>query len=481
MEKEQLIKFTDQGILIFATIFILYCFVGRIVPVYVLIPESINRLVYICFVIVGCVFILIDFFLNKTMFKAKYCWILYCFIGIMIASTMVNMEYGYVDNIKTIIWTMIQVSIFYSIYTRFSKEKMLQYIYRLFCLISSIWTIAIVYSLKQFIVAESYGVEIWQGEWRLQGFRESRLFGIFNDPNYAAVASVWAIFMLLHIICKNKGKCIKIICLLSILFHGIYIVLSGSRTSIVCLLSGVFICVFLMLKNSFLDKKEVISFIIRIGIAIISVCVVTLVGLGIKKVAPYFPEQYIKYEVDKMNSRKNTDFIEKEEMEKIQNKSDSLSYAIEQGLLDRGDVSKKNISNNRFEIWINYFKSTKDQWLLGASPRKTLQHMKDKHPDIYEQNGEYETHNGFVSLYAGTGLVGCLMILVFVILVGGKICRYCFEKKKIEWQFVIIFCIVITILMYSCFFTELFFVNNLTTTLFWILLGVMMYWFDDKA
>lgn len=478
MKRERLIKGITYGMFAFIVLFTLYSFVGRILPVYMFVNEPINGYIFIVFVFAGSILTGADFFAGRYMFKGKYCCMLYAFIGVMAASSIVNIKYGYVDNAKTIIWTGIQVAIFYSAYTRLPKEKMLKFVHIIFCMISCIWTAAVVYSLKQFVTAESYGVEIWEGEWRLQGFRENRLFGIFNDPNYAAVTSVWVIFMLLYIAFQNRKRWIRIICFLVGVCHGTYIILSGSRTSAVCFFAGSFVCIFLLLKNKFMHSKKLVSTAIRIGSSLMVVCLLGAAGIGIKKGMSHIPEIYLRYQVEKISSSNSSADVKEKEV--IVKKSRSVSSVGADRLLNRKDVKAENISNNRMDIWRNYIAATQGKYMLGASPRNLLKNMEKEHPDIYAKNRDYETHNGFISLFAGTGIIGSITIIIFMVLIGKRVIEYCFSKEKIEWQFVIPFSIITTILVYTCFFTELFFVNNLTTTLFWMLLGTMMYWVEEK-
>lgn len=479
MKKEYLAKRINCGILIYIIAFIIYSFVGRILPLYMFVGEPVNGYIYILFSITGVGITAADFLCYRYMFQTKYCIVLYAFIMIMLLSSIWNLKYGYVDNLKTIIWTGIQVAVFYSVYRRISKEQMKKFLYGIFCIASFIWTMAILVSLKQFITAASYGVEIWEGEWRLQGFRENRLFGIFNDPNYAAVTSAWVIFMLLYIICMCRRKWIQPFCVTAAVCHGIYIVLSGSRTSGICMLAGSFVYVFLILKNKYSDKKDMVQFIIRIFAAAAVVCLLCATEIGLKKVLPYLPGKYLEYKTEKYVSDNQT--VEEAEKELTLQMANSYASVGAENLLEREDVTKENISNNRFKIWRNYIDASKDTFILGASPRNVLRHMKEEYPDIFKKNGDYETHSGFISMYTGTGIIGTAAIFIFIVLIGNRIYRYCFGKQNIEWEFVIIFSILVMIMAYTCFFTELFFVNNLTTALFWILLGSVFCWTDSPV
>ena len=144
--------------------------------------------------------------------------------------------------------------------------------------------------------------------------------------------------------------------------------------------------------------------------------------------------------------------------------------------MQRDDVERS--THTRQKIWENYIRGLKGRYIIGASPRNIDKYIEDVHPDIYIQNEGYETHSGFLSVFAGTGFIGVIVVVVYMILILRKLIIYCFGNTNIDDNFIMIFSIVMCILIYTCFFTELFFVNNLTTAIFWILLGTIMYWLD---
>lgn len=479
MAKEKVEKYTNISVFIYIIAFTLYGFVARIIPLYMLINEPVNSYVFILFAAAGCGLILLDVIKGRYLFRGRYCWILYIFISVMIISSFLNIQYGYSDNLKTIVWTCIQVAIFYSAYTRITKEKMMKFLYFFFHVIVWIWTIAIIYSLKQFVVMDGYSEEIWPNEWRMQGFRFNRLFGIFNDPNYAAVTCVYVVFMLLYIAQKTKKKWLKLICILACIVHGLYILLSGSRTAKLSTLVVVFVYIFLQLKNRWLYEKISISILKRIVVAILGVCFLAVAGNITEKLIVNIPRIYAEHiitnEEETVSSQNKTN-----EGEAEQKRAQSVMALDEQAILDRQDVGE-GTSNRRLRTWKNYLEGVEGRYIIGASPRNVAQYMEDKHPEIYERNEGYETHNGFLSVFVGTGVIGFGVVILFMILVGRKIWVYCFSKESISKEFVTIFSIIVVILIYTFFFTELFFVNNLTTAIFWLLLGCMMYWLkNDK-
>mgnify|MGYP002291767901 CR=1 FL=1 len=186
-----------------------------------------------------------------------------------------------------------------------------------------------------------------------------------------------------------------------------------------------------------------------------------------------YAEHIITNEEETVSSQNKTN-----EGEAEQKRAQSVMALDEQAILDRQDVGE-GTSNRRLRTWKNYLEGVEGSYIIGASPRNVAQYMEDKHPEIYERNEGYETHNGFLSVFVGTGVIGFGVVILFMILVGKKIWVYCFSKEPISKEFVTIFSIIMVILIYTFFFTELFFVNNLTTSIFWLLLGCMMYWLGD--
>lgn len=177
------------------------------------------------------------------------------------------------------------------------------------------------------------------------------------------------------------------------------------------------------------------------------------------------------------NSAVNTP--SKEEIRKESRVNQPLKENNSTLLVQRGDVKADNITSNRTKIWKDYLKAMKGRYIIGTSPRNMMQYLEATGESEYVVERKYETHNGFLSLFVGCGIVGASIILIFVILVSKRVLKYSFRKDNIANEFIFLFSILAVVLIYTCAFTELFFVNNLTTTLFWTLLGSLWCWIDE--
>ena len=346
----------------------------------------------------------------------------------------------------------------------------------MFHLISWIWTAAVLYSLKQFVTMIAYSVEIWPGEWRYQGFSVNRLFGIFNDPNYAGVTSFYVILMLIFLFKNSKNKILKVLCISACVLHAVYIVLSGSRTAAICTVAVSFCVSFFLIRNRCRSDKAVKANLLSCFIA--GICAVCIVGAGIllREGLPHIPKIYAEFVLN--NQTENSSSVTTGDEENVEQLiAQSVSEADENTFLQRKDVESS--THTRQRIWKNYLQGLRGRYIIGASPRNIDKYMEDAHPDIYDQNEGYETHNGFLSVFAGTGIVGLSVVFIYIVLITRKIGVYCFQYTKIDENFLLILSVIMCILIYTCFFTELFFVNNLTTVIFWTLLGTLMYWLKD--
>lgn len=529
--------YVTKGICIYFFLFLLYSLTGRILPVNYFIGDKINQIIYLFFAVSGVVFIILDLVGGRYQFKGKYAKILYLFIGIMIISSLINIKFGYVENLKTIVWTYIQIALFYSLYTRIEKERLEKVLKIAFIILSTIWSMAVLISFLQFVLGDTYFYKYYQNGItgiRNQGIFDGRLYGIFNDPNFASVTSVYVLIMLVYLFTKRKKKGWNTIVYIdSILLNYIFIFLSGSRTAIIALAGGMFVCIFLQIKNKLLDKKRV--FVYSTIVSFVCVLLFVMGGVLLKRESSKLPSLYQKYTSTSRNhivkgevlvkllrgrddvkvywnysyekeilpnimsedngeeqiSSKKNDKVDdnsensavntpsKEEIRKESRVNQPLKENNSTLLVQRGDVKADNITSNRTKIWKDYLKAMKGRYIIGTSPRNMMQYLEATGESEYVVERKYETHNGFLSLFVGCGIVGASIILIFVILVSKRVLKYSFRKDNIANEFIFLFSILAVVLIYTCAFTELFFVNNLTTTLFWTLLGSLWCWIDE--
>ena len=246
----------DKCIGIYLVFNIVYNLFGWVVPIKEVTPEALDSAVYAVMGILGALLVLADVILNRYWLKTKYCWLLYAFLCVMGISSILNISFGFMSNAKTIMWSLIQFTIFYSYCQRVEKERLIRYTSRLCVGIAAFWLVPTLYSMLQFLRLNSYYTPIW-GKKIKQGLVENRLFGVFNDPNYAAFMSLILIIGMYFLYQQTKKQWKKNVCIIYGLIQFLYIVLSGSRTVEVGMLCMVLLFVYLQLRNKYPKLKGV--------------------------------------------------------------------------------------------------------------------------------------------------------------------------------------------------------------------------------
>ena len=433
---------------IYAIVFAIYSLIGRIMPIAKFITP-INSAFYLMLAGGGALLVCLSMIFDRHILKAKYGKLLIAFILVTVFSAVLNRDYGYRSNMVNICWLIINIALFYTIYMRFEKENLLKWIRITFVVMMSRWIVAVVASSVQYVLQINYLYEV-HGQIRRQGFMEGRLFGVFNDPNYAAVTSLYMVAASVWIIKTVNNKFIKTALALNICLNAVYVVLSGSRTALICAAFAIIMYALCYGKNVVLKKNlKTMTMVSAVLLTVVfSLLIFFGLNVSLKKILPKF-----------VVSTEQTS-----EDEELPPANDAL--------LERPDNTVENISNNRFNIWKGYLEALDGNEIFGLSPRNHMKYIKENSPDGYISQSGYETHNGYLTVYVATGIVGVAVVMLFLMCVIIEFIKIYFTKMELSQSFVFAVLVVGIILINAFFFTELFFVNNITTVLFYSLIGI---------
>ncbi len=434
-------KYFNNAVIIYAFAFILFQVFERIIPFVVFINEGTNQILFNIFAITGFVLVCADMFLERTFFKSKLFIPLLIFYIICCISTVLNIDYGYEENLKTLVWFAIHLNIFYTLSVRIGKEKFLKLLNKLFYAMSAVWTVAILVSLYSFFKMDGFEIVV-QNDVVRQGFVDSRLFGVFIDPNHAAIeAFIFILFSVFYFNKKNKWVLIPFI-----FINVIYIILSGSRTVIILCLAVPYFLFALMIYQEIKLKhfnKKIVVVLLLCGYLV-------FYFYNCKPLLTLIPEKIFH--------------------SKLTLNSSEVENADPGHILDRPDTGSENISNNRIDIWEGYLKTVPDDLIFGKSPRNAIKIITDMYPENFVSVRQYETHNGYLSVLVCTGVLGLIAVAAFLLKIAYTFFRD-INKNSIKDDYIMIFLIVISLLFFTCFFSNLFFINNLSTILFWMFIG----------
>lgn len=405
----------------------------------------------------GVVLVVFDFFTRRVLLNPKYCTLLALFVLALGLSTLLNAKYGVGANLKTMVWTVIQLFLVASIDFGLPKETKIRHFRIVSQWACALWTVCVLLSFWQFLILHkeihilSDGVKFVR-----EGFHDNRLFGIFNDPNFASVMSFAVlIFSGINIILAKKKLLTAILHGFVIFFQFIYIVLSGSRTTELATYLAVAVLM-LWLTWVLLIKK---NFALILKLATSVICAVLGVALcfgafiGTREVCASLPEAFSGF-VDHPSS-------------------DEPSEPID---FERPDVEgNADISNNRFSIWKDYIKVYATAPIFGTSPRNVLEYSEEYFDDLFVLQRGYLMHNTYLALFVATGALGGVLALAYLVCIALEIVGYLFRKRKDPdsnyYQVLLVSAamIVFAVAMFTLYF--LFFNNMMVDIIFWFMLG----------
>ena len=409
---------------IYITAFFVMQLLFRAVPIATALPSVVNTALYSLFALFGA--LLIGWDLVRRQLRADI-WLL-LFVAVCLVSSLLNFQYGITDNLKTIVWTCIY---FFVIYTCSTCNVGLNCL--LFLIINFL---QVAVSLAQYVLHIGYVADFSQYD-RYQGFINNRLFGIFTDPNYAAVLAAISLFISVFWMFRMQSKWQKALLIINGLVQYIFILLTGSRTGLVVCAVILFLSVILFLRKSKpLFKTAVLAVALTAVFLFVCKPVTDLLSLGSEKA---FGDNDTHYSLDRQDVTENTD-----------------------------------ISNSRFAMFKTGFDMFLDRPLFGVSPRNIASYAAKNFPDsiIATSSKHYTTvHSLYVQLPASTGIAGTAVMLVFIIKTLRKIRGMLRLEGDAYQKACAAFIICAAIAVQAALCLDILFVSLPSTTLFWMMLG----------
>lgn len=444
--------------------------IGRVTPIKLMIGASTEGMLYNLLALGGGILWVVYWVIRKNLVPKRYFVVSYAFLLVMFISSILNRQYGVFDNIKTIIWTVVQMGVLFVYPKLLGKEKIKVLFLRIWEVISCFWFFPVLQSIVQFIQNKSYWVEADPGRWIRQGMTENRLFGIFNDPNYAAITSLCVIIVSMYIWTIKTKIYERLLNGINLFVQIVYIRLSGSRTVLVCMIIAIALGALFVIKNMYISREAKMNWKTIIFIPVV-VCVSVLSINYLSGVLSLNVAQKYQTIISNSTQTGNNGTGSPDEDNKVEKPPISI---------DRTDTSLDNISNNRTTIWKSYLSLMDGDYLFGGSPRNFAQKWIDKNPTGYLAKTKMETHNGYLSVLVGTGILGTMCIALFVFFYAKDFLKVVSRRETISKELIVIEMLLLSFVAYVFFFTDLFFIHSLTSVLFWFLCGSSLLWLTEK-
>ena len=450
-------------------------------------------------------------------------------------SSLLNITYGYYQNLRTLILMMILIGL---VYTKSEDEKnserTIKNVSITFLVITTVLSLAslCIFNINQIFI-NIFGENIY-----ITGLRWGRVKGLYNDFNYGGIINSIAILIAVFFFNEDKKLYKKILYILTILINFAFISLCDSRTSLIALGLGiiVFYLVYHVHKVKSTGKK--------IGeIILISVITLVLLFAGKNCIKKIFTNIYDNEEekiiinvgkeinIERKINIENTNIIistegktsdnvivddnnlvvqEQEDISRsninenqfksqsesnnsvnsnqtittpiIQNDNDvNNDKETEISIFDRG-YSSDDISNRRFDLWKSSIEIFKTSPIFGVGFENIENYSYKNLPNTYLINNDYKEfdnfHNLIFNVLASQGIIGITILLIIFVYVSVNIIRYIKylfkqNKKNNLIDALLITCVLIGFVS-SMFIGDIIYYFSPSTVMFWFYLGYLI-------
>ena len=380
------------------------------------------------FMAIAVMFIGYDILTNRFCIKTRYFPAAVLFLAVTVISCIINYKYGIFSNLKGIAAFIIYFFLLYP--ESFSDKKAVVYSG---CMNTAFFGIGFYSALS--IPMYFFNLYYFTTDQRTQGFspNSNRLWGLYQDPNYLALYSLLAIFAGVYLFVKTKSVSMKIIYALVSLIHIVTLSMAGSRMGTVCFIAALFwitavVCASVLKGKLFIRILAfLLSVILSIAIPIGSVELLNNALPSIKKTVlnTISAESYVNVR-EAYNSvykfcRVNTSFQEPDL--NIEN----YPFNDSDNSVDRVDENPQDMSNGRFDRWLDGLRLLAEKPFFGISPRNIFS-FADK-SDTETLMGEYDfsIHNTYIEILAGAGIIGGAFVIVFLLLAAFFVLKSVFK------------------------------------------------------
>lgn len=440
------------------------------------VDNSIISAIYNALALSGAALLAVDIFTKRNALRVRYNGLLLMFFGVYVLSMLYNIRFGWANNAKTLVWMLIQT--FFLTATDpdddlATHQKYLRIIFDCFLVM---WFAGIVVSLCEYTTLYHVPHVLPSGDKTPEGFTEGRLFGVFTDPNVAAVCSIVAIVLAVYQMkSRTCGRIVKVCYGITIVANVIYVILSGSRTGEMIMIGlvvmgALFFCLCREHKNAMHWYAKAGQSVLLIALsATLFVGGINITRTGLSYVPGLYERGEILWQIITGDENMNPD--DRDELD------DSLDHIN----LERPDVvDNDDISNARFKIWSDALKLFSVSPVLGTSARNHLAFAEHYFgEEMYMVRRQYSVHNGYLSLLVHTGVLGTAAMVAWMGCIVVYVMGYLLRRRKTRdtyyGQILCLTMVLATIAVSAFPMNGIFFGNSVIEVLFWLIVGEVLY------
>ena len=286
----RLLLFLEYAILIFTGFCIIWYSLYVIVPFINLASKTPLRQMIRYLRYIGVFLTVANLILARRLRQAPGVFCLYGICLIAAVSSLVQLEYGYRNNLVTIEWMLTLSCLFYGALFRMKRRRLLVFVTVTYMILLVIWSVASWLSLAQFVLqigedGPNYATTPWLGG---VGFARHRLFGVFGYPEYGSVTGLMLLIIGAYYFIRLRSRFVRIFIVLFSLPFFPYIVISGSRNAALAFGLVLFTGTLLFLwKNRELALRRSLPFSLQAAAA--SVIIFLVLYMGTRLIAAHIP------------------------------------------------------------------------------------------------------------------------------------------------------------------------------------------------
>ncbi|MRM90595.1 O-antigen ligase domain-containing protein [Faecalicatena contorta] len=387
--------------------------------------------------------------------KVPNLWPLAAFLLSAVFSAVMNIRYGYLENIEGLVWMFISLFIIYIPTCTYSREEVLKelkitaVVYVVYCTVVHIISLSMVYWGRNMGYTDPLGTE------HIVGFNWGRLWGIYDEPNRGSVIALAAVFLAVYLFWISKRKVGKVFWVFSIIVQFQFLVFSDSRTGEVALATGLFVMAGLCLYRRFGKCR---------GRAAAAFAAALVIGLAAVAGTVGFKQIYntVDKKIEAVHKAKKN----------IPKKSISGRKAI-----GRKDDLANDLSNGRMGIWESGLEIIKASPVYGTSYRNITEFAEDQFPETYlVKNSLGIKYDSMHSMVVDTATAqGALGIAALIWLMVNTLL---YMKRKVKGAApdifrpaVAVFTVMASISAAATVLSTIFYVNSPETYCFWLCFG----------
>ena len=440
----------------------------------------------------GILILLYNFKYILNFFKEKKYIVLVAFFGAVLATVLYNIQYISGESIKTSALTIFVMVIFlpaYQLLAEYQPEsdifKKIFYPSVLFKFIISLSSLIMyLLNISIFVIGENntlYYAGVRYVELESKQFT-LLLYGLYSDPNYAAVYSLTFLFLGLFLWNKIglKTKFEKIFFSIFMLVELSVLSLSNSRGAELAFYVSI-VLYFMLLIFKTIFKKEQSSITKKLKMKVAGLGITFLVLTQLFKIASFtILEQNNPTKILIINESNTflrlSDTSEKEILKQYVDNVNEISLDLSQ-IKENTSLTKQDSStefgNGRFTIWLDAIELTTKSPFFGFGPamQKNAAARFDE-LEIPEMVAGRAFHNSFVHLFFSFGALGFLILAMWFIKEYIKLSKSIINTST-EIDF--IFLGTIALIVASAFLDSIFVNNDYQQMYLYFMLGYLLF------